>query len=241
MSTTEFVVSCEHAAWHLPDSVDLGVPLDVLRSQASWDPGARELAERLALALPAPLFLGNYSRMFVDLNRAADHPDVIPTHSYGADVPGNLALSTAMRTTRLAHFHTPYWQAVGRAVDATLQQGRCVHLSVHSFCPSLDPTQRTFELGVLFDPTAPWEAALAQQLLRELTDRGIDARANQPYRGDGPALVTAFRNARDRQRYAGIELEVSHSVNSRVHGIARVASALVHALAATCGPQCATA
>ena len=41
------VLSCEHASWTLPPGEDLGVSPEVLRSQASWDHGAYEIAARV--------------------------------------------------------------------------------------------------------------------------------------------------------------------------------------------------
>ena len=86
---TGLVLSCEHASWTTPPGVDLGVPFAVLRSQAGWDHGASDIASRLSEVVGLPVHAGAFTRMFVDLNRPPDHPDVIPAVSYGAPVPGN--------------------------------------------------------------------------------------------------------------------------------------------------------
>lgn len=227
----DVVVSCEHAAWAVPATCDLGVSEDVLQSQAGWDPGALEIASALATQLGVPLWAGRYSRMFVDLNRAANHADVVPRHSYGADVPGNVSLEAAELMHRVATHHTPYWTAVAATVDGYLHQGRaCVHLSSHSFCPQLDPAQRNFDLGVLFDPEVEFEAMIATQLLTELAATGLSVRANEPYTGTQPALVTTMRASRAAYRYAGIEIETSHAVVRQPNGCTRVANALTVAM-----------
>ena len=226
----DVVVSCEHAAWAVPATCDLGVPDDVLQSQAGWDPGALDIARLLAAQFDVPLLAGSYSRMFVDLNRAVDHADVVPRHSYGADVPGNVGLDAAAIVARLAAHHTPYWTEVANAVDASLHQGRaCVHLSSHSFCPQLDPIQRDFDVGVLFDPAYEFEAEIAQRLLTELAAMGLAVRPNAPYTGSGPALVTSLRATRGAFRYAGIEIETSHALVRQPDGCIRVANALTTA------------
>lgn len=221
------VLSCEHASWTLPPGVDLGVPTDVLQSQAGWDHGAFDISSRLSEVVGLPVHAGTFTRMFVDLNRPAHHPDVIPTNSYGAAVPGNVHLSTGDRAARVAMFHTPYWDAVRRDVAARLHDcGAVVHFSSHSFSPELDPVNRVYDVGVLYDPTHSFEAELSEQLMFQLRAAGLNVRANQPYTGVGPAICTALRNELAGKRYAGIELETSHAVTQSPGGCARVAAAI---------------
>lgn len=222
------VLSCEHASWTQPPGVDLGVSLDVLQSQAGWDHGAFEIASRLSEAVGLPVHTGAFTRMFVDLNRAADHPDVIPAVCYGAPVPGNAHLSPGDRAQRLAMFHAPYWDAIRRDVRARLHDtGSVLHLSSHSFSPELDPAGRVFDVGVLYDPAHAFEAELAEQMMFALRAAGLAVRANQPYSGIGPAVCTSLRNELAGERYAGIELETSHAVTSARGGCERVAAALI--------------
>ena len=226
--TIGLVLSCEHASWTLPPGVELGVPLEVLRSQAGWDHGALDIASRLSEAVGLPVHAGAFTRMFVDLNRPVTNDGVIPAVSYGAPVPGNAHLSPGDRAARIAQFHAPYWQAVRRDVAARLvDRDGVLHLSSHSFSPELDPVHRTFDCGVLYDPSHAFEAELAERLLFALRAAGLDVRANQPYTGVGPALCTALRQELAPQRYAGIELETSHAVTERAGGCARVAAAVV--------------
>jgi len=225
---TGLVLSCEHASWTLPPGVDLGVPLEVLQSQASWDHGAYEIAARLSEATGILLHAGAFSRMFVDLNRGPDYEHVIPENSYGAPVPGNVGLAAGERAARLATFHAPYWDAVRGDVRARLHDhGSVLHFASHTFDPALDPANRTYEVGVLYDPAHAFEAALAERLLFTLRGAGLDARANQPYSGVGFAICTTLRSEHTGQRYAGIQLETSHGVTRAAGGCARVADAIV--------------
>jgi predicted N-formylglutamate amidohydrolase len=222
------VLSCEHASWTLPPGVDLGVPVEVLRSQAGWDHGALEIANHLSEAVGLPVHSGLFSRMFVDLNRAPDHPDVVPGISYGVRVPGNHGLASGDRAARIEAFHAPYWNNVRRDVAARLKdKGAVLHFSSHSFDPELDPLNRTFEVGVLYDHAHAYEAELAERLLFQLRSAGLDVRANQPYSGIGAGLCTSLRKEHAGERYAGIQLETSHAVTYTAGGCARVASAIV--------------
>jgi predicted N-formylglutamate amidohydrolase len=221
------VLSCEHASWTLPPGVDLGVPPDVLRSQASWDHGAYAIAQHLAEGVGLPVHAGLFSRMFVDLNRGPDHPDVVPLVSYGAAVPGNARLAPGDRAARIAAFHAPYWSAVRVDVAARLRdRGAVLHLSSHSFDPALDPSNRGFDVGVLYDTGHAFEAELAERLLFQLRRAGLEVRANQPYGGVGPAICTSLRTEHAGARYAGIQLEASHAVTEAAGGCARIAAAI---------------
>lgn len=221
------VLSCEHASWTLPPGIDLGVPVDVLRSQAGWDHGAYDIVAQLSDGVGLPVHTGLFSRMFVDLNRPADHPNVVPAESYGAAVPGNTRLAPGDRAARIATFHAPYWDAVRRDVAARLHdRGSVLHFSSHTFDPGLDPVARSFDVGVLYDPAHAFEAELAEQLLFQLRRAGLDVRANQPYTGVGPAICTALRIENADRRYAGIQLETSHAVTYGTGGCARVAAAI---------------
>ncbi|HEY5945008.1 MAG TPA: hypothetical protein VIV40_05925, partial [Kofleriaceae bacterium] len=108
--------------------------------------------------------------------------------------------------------------------------GEVLHLSSHSFAPELDPVNRTYDVGVLYDPSHEYEAALAEKLMFQLRGAGIDVRANEPYSGVGPAVCTSLRQELAGQNYAGIELETSHAVTRSTGGCARVAAAVVRFL-----------
>jgi predicted N-formylglutamate amidohydrolase len=227
------VLTCEHASWTLPPGLDLGVEPPLLRSQAGWDHGAYDIAARLGEGLGLPVHTGAFTRLFVDLNRAPDHPDVVPLVCYGVAVPANRGLSADERARRIADFHTPYWDQVRRDVRARLtDRAGCLHLSSHSFSPELDPGKRTFDCGVLYDPTHAFEAALAERLMFGLAAAGLSVRANQPYGGTGPALCTSLREELRAERYAGIELETNHAVTMSAGGCARVAAAVLPVLEA---------
>lgn len=225
--TLGLVLSCEHASWTLPPGVDLGVDRDALRSQASWDHGAYDIAAGIAEVVGLPVHTGLFSRMFVDLNRGAEHPDVVPTISYGEVVPGNALLSPADRAERIATFHAPYWDAVRRDVRARLHdRDGVLHFSSHTFAPELDPANRMFDVGVLYDVHHAFEAEIAERLLFALRAAGLAVRANQPYTGVGPAICTSLRRELVGAPYAGIQLETSHAVTHTTDGCARVAAAV---------------
>ncbi len=215
------IVTCEHASNAVPPDLDLGVDEAVLESHVAWDPGAKEIAERLARALSAPLSCGAWTRLVADLNRSPDNPDVVPARAFGVDVPGNTGLSAADRQRRIRRYHEPYWHQVIETIEPLVAKGAIVcHLSVHSFTPVYQGVRREAELGVLIDPERPGELDIARQLRRTLWNRPLEVRVNEPYDGREDALTTAMRKRFPPDRYLGVELEFNQALQNRFTDIA---------------------
>jgi predicted N-formylglutamate amidohydrolase len=205
-----FLVTCEHASAALPEGVELGVAPHVLETHVSYDRGAREIACALAPELGAPLHLGRYSRLLVDLNRREHNPAAIVAESYGIAVPMNATLDEGARAARLATFHRPYRDAARDDARRLAASGGCLHLSVHSFDPSLDPARRAFDAGVLFDPSREPERTIARSIAEGLAARGDSVRENEPYRGTPEGLTSWLRDQLPAERYVGLEIEACH-------------------------------
>lgn len=218
------VLSCEHAGNSVPPGVDLGVDAAVLRAHVAWDEGAIEVAAALADQTGAPLYQGRWTRLLVDLNRHIDPQAVVPEVAFGVPVPGNRGLDPAERAARIARWHRPHRDAVEAAVG---RRDPCLHLSVHSFTPAIDPVGRDFDVGLLYDPARPAERAWASRLQQRLEAAGLDCRHNAPYQGTGDGLTTWLRLQFDDRRYAGIEVELCQGrpIGERV--VAALAPALV--------------
>lgn len=201
------IVSCEHGGNEVPAryAPHFAGHQDLLATHRGWDLGARELAERLSARLGAPLYAARTTRLLVDLNRSPDAPDLFSEISRG--------LPAGERARVLAACYFPYRLAVEAAVAAALAEERAtvLHLSAHSFTPALDPPARDFDLGLLFDPDRPGEAAFARRLRATLAARAphLSVRDNQPYLGTADGLTTHLRRRFPTERYLGIELEVN--------------------------------
>lgn len=209
----EPIVTCEHGGNEVPER---WLPLfaghhDLLAGHRGWDPGALDLADRLATRLGAPLFGATTTRLLVDLNRSPGAPDLFSEISR--------RLPAGERARVLAEHYFPYRLAVEAAVAAALGgdgASTVLHLSAHSFTPALDPPARDFDLGILFDPGRPGEAAFARRLGAALATRApsFSVRDNQPYLGTADGLTTHLRARFPAARYLGIELEVNQRLPS---------------------------
>ena len=85
-----------------------------------------------------------------------------------------------------------------------------LHLSCHSFTPRFRGVKRGTDIGLLFDPARPAEAAFCRRWRDAILEQNprLRVRYNDPYPGVFPSLVDALRKELGR-RYVGIQIEVN--------------------------------
>lgn len=226
------VISCEHPSNRLPPGYELDEEL--IELHIAWDPGAEPVARRLARRFDAPLHLGRWSRLLVDLNRSPDNPDLVRSTSDGHPIPFNREVDEEELELRMKRWYWPYRNAVVEDIEARIAgAGGCVHVSVHSFTPVLSGRRRRMDLGVLFDPSRRPEAPAARAL-REALDRetGLAVWLNHPYRGTSDGLLPWCRERFPADRYIGIEIEINQRLADDEAELARVGDALAGGLEA---------
>ena len=107
------VIVCDHASNCIPRRLNgLGLGPVELASHIAWDPGAAEVARRLAEHLVAPLVVSGYSRLVIDCNRPLASEESIAPASAGVVVPGNQSVGAADRALRCAALFRPYHRAI---------------------------------------------------------------------------------------------------------------------------------
>lgn len=178
--SADVVLICEHAANRIPKALQgLGIDPETHRSHVAWDPGAAEVARAMAEQLDAPLFLQRFSRLVYDCNRPVFADSAVPAVSERYSIPGNNGLDSAARADRQAAIYLPFRDRVAALVRGRIDAGRPpMIVTVHTFTPVFQGTQRTTELGVLHDA----DARLADAVLALLTaDSALQVRRNDPY------------------------------------------------------------
>lgn len=133
----------DHASNRVPPGIELGIDRALLSTHIGWDIGVAALAQ----AIGAPTFLGNVSRLVIDLNRDADDPVAIPLSSDGIDIPGNVG----DQSWRVAEYWQPYHDDLAAYITA---HRPALLVSLHSFTPRLAsrPDEvRPWEVGVLYN------------------------------------------------------------------------------------------
>ncbi len=231
LAPSQLVITCEHASNRIPDRYgNLGLSARMLDSHIAWDMGSQPLARHCARHFRCAYHEGRYSRVLIDLNRSPHHRDLIPRISFGVRVPGNATLTAAERQARLRRYYEPYRAAVRRDVERAARNGTCLHLSFHTFTPTLAGVTRRADVGVLYDPARPIERDVASRLVAAFQRAGFLTRRNYPYRGTGDGLTTYCRRSYPADSYLGIELEFNQRLLERAADVKRMQAKIVECI-----------
>ena len=165
------------------------------------------MARALSRAFDAPLVGATVSRLLVDLNRSIRHPRLFSAATRGA--------APNVRARIVERHYRPYRERVERLVGQSVARGRrVIHISSHSFTPSLDGHVRRADVGLLYDPARREEAALGARWKASLATLApqLGVRRNYPYAGKGDGLTAHLRRRFPKDAYLGIELEVNQAI-----------------------------
>lgn len=219
----QLVFVCEHASCHIPDAFGgLGLTGAALNSHIAWDPGALELAKRLAARFSSPLVAGGLSRLLYDCNRPPEAPDAIPARSEIYEVPGNHAITAEHRTARVDQIYRPFEAALGDVLAATQPVAM---VTVHSFTPVYHGAPREVEIGVLHDD----DTRLADAMLTHLQGCDHICRCNEPYGAQDGVTHTLRHHALPRG-LANVMLEIRNDLIDDGRGLDHMADVLGRAL-----------
>lgn len=194
------IICCDHAGLQIPARLGgLGLAADAMQTHIACDIGARQVSERLAARLGAPLLSANYSRLVIDLNRHLDDPTLIPTVSDGVDIPGNANLTAAQRQQRIDELFTPYHACYRSLVDDLQSRfARPLIVAVHSFAPRMrgQTETRPWDFGVLWED----QREVAEAVIANLRAAGGDLCIgdNQPYHANTPRGYALDAHAQTR-------------------------------------------
>jgi predicted N-formylglutamate amidohydrolase len=183
---------------------DQGTLLD---SHRGYDFGALAMAKALAQAFKAPLVSATISRLLIDLNRSIGHPQLFSAATRAAPV--------TLRADIVQQHYRPYRAQVEECVARAVSRGhRVIHISSHSFTPTLAGRRRNADVGLLYDPGRRGEVELCARWKAALAERAPEfrVRRNYPYAGKGDGLTLHLRRHFAPETYVGVELEVNQGI-----------------------------
>lgn len=201
------VITCEHAGNEVPERYRrlFAGKKRLLATHRGYDPGALELARRIARSGRWPLHFSTTTRLLVDLNRSFRHRQQFSEIT--------AALDWDTKSEILDDHYDPYRFAVEKRLRERIHDEgqRVLHLSVHTFTPELDGKQRRADVGLLYDPWRSSETDFCNCWRDQLQQRRPDliVRRNYPYLGTADGFTSHLRFFYGSDVYAGIELEVN--------------------------------
>ena len=222
------ILVCDHASNAVPPEIGgLGVPSADMERHIAYDIGARAVTLRLAAAMGAPAVLSTFSRLVIDPNRGEWDPTLIMKIYDGSVIQGNRRVGPEERARRIAAYHRPYREVLGRAIDERVAAGGApVLVSIHSFTPQLrGHLPRPWHLGLLWDHD--------DRLFRPLMGRlrahpDLVIGDNQPYSGSLPGDTMWTYGV--RRGLAHILIEVRNDLIATAAGQAEWADLLAPAV-----------
>jgi predicted N-formylglutamate amidohydrolase len=224
-----FVLVCDHASNWVPASLKgLGLPPGEIDRHIAWDPGALDLARRLAGLLDAPLVHATVSRLVLDVNRDPTHHGSVVTISEDTVIPGNHEISADDRSRRVQSIYEPYHRALAAVIEHCAARHSAPQIvSIHSFTPVYRKEQRPWHIGVLSGS----DRRLSQPLLELLRAGGeFHVGDNQPYAPTDGVYHTLDRHCASR-RLRSVLLELRADTigeeESREHWALRLSQALL--------------
>lgn len=236
MKSPALMITCEHASNALPDFVLrafreynvleakrlgkessnlFGIPEEVLASHRGYDIGAYIVYSNLVKRLkPDFNCLSTYSRLVIDMNRSLTSKKLFS--EFTIKLPKHVK----------AHI-TKLWQKyrgkIDRFVSSKIPENmrdnqeqkpiKVIHLGIHSFTPVLNGVEREADVGILYDPSRPAEAALAETLIKSIHEfyPQLSIRRNYPYLGKSDGLTTTLRQ-KFGTAYVGLEIEINQKL-----------------------------
>ncbi len=206
MPEVERIITCEHASHSVPaEYLYLFQQPEVLKTHRGWDIGASNVAQTISKQLAVSLYLGEYSRLLIDLNRSLTHPKLFSRYTK--------SLNATDRQKIITQYYSSYRNQVLQQMNQVLERGHAVqHISVHSFTPESQGVSRNCDIGLLYDPSIIQEKNFALHWQELLKAQGLRVRMNYPYRGVSDGFVTYLRKVNPPQRYVGIELEINQTL-----------------------------
>jgi predicted N-formylglutamate amidohydrolase len=215
MARRDFVlITCEHGGNRIPPDYRhlFRGHEDLLGTHRGYDPGALAMARDLAGAFDAPLVVSTVSRLLIDLNRSPGHPRLFSEATRAAP--------PSLRKEILARHYLPYRSKAESLIADAMKRGkRVVHISSHSFTPVLDGEVRNADIGLLYDPARPGEAALCRDWRTRIGELApaLRVRRNYPYTGKSDGFAAYLRRRFPADRYVGVELEINQAIIAARH------------------------
>tara|TARA_R110002049_G_scaffold292708_7_gene477345 strand:- start:9626 stop:10315 length:690 start_codon:yes stop_codon:yes gene_type:complete len=204
------VLTCEHGGNYIPENY---LPYfknkdTVLNSHRGYDSGALHLFNTLKEIASYSKY-SKTSRLVIELNRSVHHKNLFSEYTK--------PLSIAEKELLINGYYANYRNAITAEIKNLIATKETVlHISVHSFTPTLHTVERNCDIGLLYDSTKSIEKVFCSHFKKEIKklDTTLKVRYNYPYIGKADGF-TSFLRKKFPENYMGIELEVNQKFSNQ--------------------------
>ncbi|SFD40494.1 N-formylglutamate amidohydrolase [Algibacter pectinivorans] len=224
----KLILTCEHGGCFIPENFQkyFENAQDELNTHRGYDLGALYLFTALQ---PLAYFSksSKVSRLLIELNRSLHHAKLFSEFSKN--------LTKLEKDNVIEHYYSLYRHDVESQIKKLIDANEQVlHISVHSFTPVLNSTERRCDIGLLFDSRIKKEKAYCTLLKKEINRfyPTFNVRYNYPYLGKADGFTTYLRK-QFPENYVGIELELNQKFANNNKVSFNIKQALYNAIEST--------
>ena len=172
------LIIVDHASNAIPKEYkNLELSKSYLDSHIAYDLNIVNLANKLSKELNSEIIFGEYSRLFIDLNRSKDDPTLITAISDKKIIKRNINISKRDKKFRINGIYNRYHLCIESLIKR--RQIKLL-LSLHSFSPIFKGKRRKIEIGILSNE----DRRYSQKLIKKLKGKKYTIGDNEPYNGN---------------------------------------------------------
>ncbi|MDX1278629.1 N-formylglutamate amidohydrolase [Oceanihabitans sediminis] len=205
----KLILTCEHGGNKVPKKYQsyFNNQEVVLNSHRGYDIGALDVFNHLKP-------LANFSkhsettRLLIELNRSLHHKNLFSEFSK--------SLIEEEKDELITQYYLDYRDEVEAVLKKHTEAAiKVTHLSIHTFTPIWNETERNCDIGLLFDSRIKSEKTFCKNLKKEIQkiDKTLNIRFNYPYLGKADGFTTYLRKQLP-SNYLGIEIEINQKFAS---------------------------
>ena len=199
-----FFFTAEHASNRIPVKISKSDG-QFLNTHWAYDIGIAPLIQQLCQKLSCSGVQTEYSRLWIDANRAPNQDGLIKTSIEGKHLSFNQRITPAEKDFRIQSFHEKYHNTISE--ELRKHNRSPILISLHSFTPIWNNQIRTMDIGVLFDR----DEDLAYAVAKRIEDEGFFVAMNKPYSGKNGLIYAADRHG-NQENIPYVEFEFNQSI-----------------------------
>lgn len=204
----ELVITCEHATnnFHQFEHLLSDSDKKYIDTHWGWDPGAKDIALKVAEKSKTLFICPNFSRLILDPNRSLISDTLIRD-----TVEGDVKLDinkpeNQRREERLNLFYVPYYNMLYEVFSFLKPRS---YISIHSFTKQYENLPpREYEIGLLYNQ----KSKVSEVIEKKLTENGYNYRINEPYGASLCNACYAMENYDFNKPTEGVLIEVRNDL-----------------------------